>query len=219
MATASRLPRCHVAMNGHSIGFRLATAPGIALHEFAHWLACRLLGVVVLDVSFFRLTGRPGYVEHETPPTWGRTVVVALAPLFVNVLVAALSLQYAVSIHGGVGPGAVAVGAGLLWVSLAALVHAIPSLQDVRQVWAATLAHWTRYPLVPVAAPVYAVRALGRHVGIYRVTTPVSIAVLVGFVALHGLSAAAVVACLRSGAWGCWTAPVLLVEWISSLLA
>lgn len=206
-------------MNLRSIGFRLATAPGIVLHEFAHWLACRLLGVVVLDVAFFRLTGRPGYVEHEKPPTWGRTVVVALAPLLVNVLVAASTLQYAVSIHGGEGPGPVAVGVGLVWVSVSALVHAIPSLQDVRQVWAATLSHWSRYPLVVVVAPVYAVRALGRRTGIYRITTPVSVVAIGAFVALHGLSVAAVVACLRRGAWGCWSAPALLLEWLTAVAA
>lgn len=206
-------------MNWHSIGFRLGTTPGIVVHEFAHWLACRLLGVAVLDVAFFRLTGRAGYVEHEKPPTWLRTVVVALAPLFVNILVAAVVLQYAVSIHGGVGPRTVAVGIGLVWLSLTALVHAVPSLQDVRQVWAATLAHWTRYPLVLVVAPVYAVRALGRRVGIYRVTTATSIVVIVAFVALHGLSVHAVLACLRNGACGCWTAPVVLFDWLSTLAA
>lgn len=206
-------------MNWHSIGFRLATAPGIVLHEFAHWLACRLLGVVVLDVAFFRLTGRPGYVEHGKPPTWWRTVAVALAPLLVNVIVAATALQYAVAIHGGVGPWPVAVGVGLVWVAASALVHAIPSLQDVRQVWTATLSHWTRYPLVVVIAPLYAVRALGRRTGIYRVTTPVSVVAIGAFAALHGLSVTAVVACLRRGAWGCWTAPVLLLEWLTAVAA
>lgn len=204
-------------MNVHSIGFRLATAPGIVLHEFAHRLACQHVGVAVVDVAYFRLTGRPGYVEHEEPPTWAGTVVVALAPLFVNVLVATLSLQYAVAIHGGEGTAAVGVGVGLVWLSLAALVHAVPSLQDVRQVWAATLARWNRFPLVVVVAPLYAIRALGRRVGIYRITTPASIVLAVAFVALHGLSGQAIVSCLRAGAWGCWTAPVLLVEWTSAL--
>lgn len=206
-----------VTMNWHSIGFRLATAPGIVLHEVAHSLACRLLGVAVLDVAYFRLTGRPGYVEHETPPTWARTVGVALAPLLVNVLVAAVALQYAVSVHAGEGATAVAVGVGLVWASLAALVHAIPSLQDVRLVWAATLDHWSRYPLVVVVAPVYAVRAVGRRVGIYRVTVPVSIAAVTAFVALHGLTVSALVACLAGGAWGCWSAPVRLLEWLTAV--
>lgn len=205
-------------MNVRSIGFRLATAPGIILHELAHRVACGLVGVAVVDVAYFRLTGRPGYVQHEEPSTWTGTVVVALAPLVVNVLVAALSLQYAVAVHGGEGAGAVAVGGGLVWLSLAALVHAVPSLQDVRQIWAATLARWTRYPLVVVVAPVYAVRALGRRVGIYRITTPAAVVLVVAFVALHGLSVRAVGSCLRGGAWGCWSAPVLLVEWASVLV-
>lgn len=205
-------------MNVHDIGFRLATAPGIVLHEFAHRIACRLVGVAVVDVAYFRLRGRLGYVEHEAPQTWTGTLVVALAPLFVNVLVAVLSLQYAVAIHGGEGPVAVAVGVGLVWLSLAAIVHAVPSLQDVRQIWTATLARWTRFPLVVVVAPLYVVRALGRRVGIYRITTPASVALVSGFVALHGLSVQAVGSCLGGGAWGCWTAPVLLVEWASALV-
>lgn len=204
-------------MNWHSIGFRLATAPGIVLHELAHSLACRLLGVAVLDVAYFRLTGRPGYVEHEQPPTWARTVAVSLAPLIVNVLVATVALQYAVSIHEGSGAVGVGVGVGLVWISLAALVHSVPSLQDVRLVWSATLARWTRYPLVVVVAPIYAVRALGRRVGIYRVTTPASVVAVAAFVGLHGLSPSAIAGCLGAGAWGCWSAPVLLFEWATGV--
>lgn len=199
-------------MNWHSIGFRLATAPGIVLHELAHALACRLLGVRVLNVAYFRLSGRPGYVEHEAPPTWTRTAIVALAPLVANALVAGAALQYALAFHGGEGRGAVTAGLGLVWLSVAALVHAIPSLQDVRQVWAATLARWTRYPLVVVVAPVYAVRALGSRVGIYRITVPASIAIVAASLAIHGLAPADVLACLADGAWGCWTASALLLE-------
>lgn len=205
-------------MTWHDVGFRLATAPGIVLHELAHHLACRLLGVTVVDVAYLRLSGRPGYVEHEVPPTWARTVGVALAPLVVNLVVAAVALQYALAVHSGTGTGAVAVGVGLVWLAVAALVHAVPSLQDVRQVWRATLAHWWRLPLVVVVAPVYAVRALGRRVGIYRLTGPGAVLAVAGFVALHGVDPAVVLACLRSGAWGCWAAPVLLLEWAAALV-
>ena len=51
------------------------TFPGVVVHEAAHMLFCRIRGVAVLDVCFFRFGNPAGYVVHDAaggrnPTTW-----------------------------------------------------------------------------------------------------------------------------------------------------
>ena len=208
-----------------SLAFRLATAPGIVLHELAHRLACLVVGVPVQSVAYFQLTGPPGYVRHATPARWSTTAVIALAPLATNVTVAAVLVEFSLAIYTATGISAVAAGGLLWWVAIAAVVHSLPSTTDLSTVWAATTARWYRLPLAVVVGPVYALRRLAGLVGIYRLTVPLSLAALGGMIALHDLSPTAVLNCLLAGRWGCWdgaprlvatlsTAVTRLIEWV-----
>jgi hypothetical protein len=59
----------------------LATFPGVIAHEAAHMLFCRLRGVAVLDVCFFRVGNPAGYVIHEEPKEFADAFWVAVGPL------------------------------------------------------------------------------------------------------------------------------------------
>lgn len=63
-------------------------APGIVIHEFAHYLSCVLLGVPVGDVTFFRFGNPAGYVEHQVPRSYTKRILITFAPLLVNMAVA-----------------------------------------------------------------------------------------------------------------------------------
>lgn len=199
-----------------SIAFRLATAPGIVLHELAHRLACLLVGVSVQSVVYFQLTGPPGYVRHTTPTRWSTTAVIALAPLATNVTIAAVLLEYALAIYTATWIGAVAAGGLLLWVAVAAIIHSLPSTTDLETVWTATTARWYRLPLAVVVGPVYALRRLAQRVGIDRLTVPLSLVALGGMLALYDLSPTAIVDCLLTGRWGCWDRSPQLVSTLST---
>lgn len=187
-----------------SLAFRLATAPGIVLHELAHRLTCLLAGVPVESVVYFQLTGPPGYVQHATPSRWSTTALIALAPLAGNVAVAAILLEYSLATYTGSGIDAIASGVLLWWVAVAALIHSLPSSTDLGTIWDATTARWYRFPLAVVVGPLYALRRLAGVVGTYRLTVPLSLVALVGMIALHDLSPAAFLDCVLAGQWGCW---------------
>jgi len=199
-----------------SIAFRLATAPGIVLHELAHRLACLLVGVPVQSVVYFQLTGPPGYVRHTTPTRWSTTAVIALAPLATNVTIAAVLLEYSLAVYTTTGIGGVAAGGLLWWVAVAAVIHSLPSTTDLETVWTATIARWYRLPLAVVVGPVYALRRLAGRVGTYRLTVPLSFVALGGMLALYDLSPTAILDCLLSGRWGCWDRSPRLVSTLST---
>ena len=199
-----------------SIAFRLATAPGIVLHELAHRLACLLVGVPVQSVVYFQLTGPPGYVRHTTPTRWSTTAVIALAPLATNVTIAAVLLEYSLAVYTTTGIGGVAAGGLLWWVAVVAVIHSLPSTTDLETVWTATIARWYRLPLAVVVGPVYALRRLAGRVGTYRITVPLSFVALGGMLALYDLSPMVILDCPLSGRWGCWDRSPRVVSTLST---
>lgn len=66
----------------------LVFAPGVVIHEFAHYLICVLLGVPVRDVTFFRFGNPAGSVEHQVPRSYTKRILITIAPLLVNTAVA-----------------------------------------------------------------------------------------------------------------------------------
>jgi len=212
----ARYLRGLLSQGRRSIAFRLATAPGIVLHELAHRLACLLVGVPVQSVVYFQLTGPPGYVRHTTPTRWSTTAVIALAPLATNVTIAAVLLEYSLAVYTATGIGGVAAGGLLWWVAVAAVIHSLPSTTDLETVWTATIARWYRLPLAVVVGPVYALRRLAGRVGTYRLTVPLSFVALGGMLALYDLSPTAILDCLLSGRWGCWDRSPRVVSTLST---
>jgi hypothetical protein len=64
----------------------ILTFPGVIIHEFAHMLFCKIRGVAVLDVCFFRIGNPCGYVMHESTDDFTTAFLVSVGPFIVNSL-------------------------------------------------------------------------------------------------------------------------------------
>lgn len=65
----------------------LLLAPGIILHELAHYLVCLVLRVPVQRVVLFQFGPRAGYVSHSVPRSYSKRIFIAVAPLLLNTAV------------------------------------------------------------------------------------------------------------------------------------
>jgi len=109
----------------------LVSFPGVIVHEAAHLLFCRLAGLAVFDVCFFRLGDPAGYVIHQRPKSYGASFAVSTGPFLVNSVLGALfcsasllpvwELQLA-------DPFAYF----FLWLGLSIAMHAFPSRTDLK---------------------------------------------------------------------------------------
>lgn len=75
-------------------------APGIVAHEFAHVLACRLVGVPVHASAYLNPLADDAYVDHAPIDSFPADVAVALAPLVVNTALALAAFAGAVALAG-----------------------------------------------------------------------------------------------------------------------
>ena len=110
----------------------LLTFPGVIVHEAAHQLFCKLRGVAVFDVCYFRPAQNPsGYVIHEPPRDFLTSFLVATGPLFVNTLLCLLICFPAfvpVRVFHKAGP----IEYVLLWLGVSIGMHAFPSTHDAK---------------------------------------------------------------------------------------
>lgn len=161
---------------------RLAAAPGVAVHEFAHKQVCDLVGVRVSEVVYFRLGDPPGYVHHEQPGRYRESFAISVAPFLVNSVVslaAFLGLAAVATSMGvldalganGVGDAvgtlsdvlasassvSLALAVALGWLGLAVGMQAFPSTGDANTLWARSRSEWRRSPVVLLGVPVVVV--------------------------------------------------------------
>ncbi|WP_257297763.1 hypothetical protein [Haloarchaeobius sp. FL176] len=113
----------HVAV-GTNIVVTVLLAPGIAAHEFAHELACRLLGVPVHGSAYLNPLASDAYVDHEPIESFYADAIVALAPLVVNTTFALAAFVGAVALAG------TPVWPLLVWVGGTLALTAFPSHSD-----------------------------------------------------------------------------------------
>jgi hypothetical protein len=107
----------------------LATFPGVIVHEAAHMFFCKLRGVAVLDVRFFRIGNPAGYVVHEPPNNFTTAFLISLGPFAVNSLLCMLICFPAfmpVRVFGARDP----LSYFLLWLGVSIGMHAFPSIGD-----------------------------------------------------------------------------------------
>lgn len=109
----------------------ILTFPGVIAHEVSHEWFCRLLGVRVFRVCYFRLGRHAGFVEHEIPSSTLKHVIIALGPLLGNTLMgaAAATLFWLPSFRGTV------VSYVSLWLGVSIAMHAFPSTGDAASLW------------------------------------------------------------------------------------
>jgi hypothetical protein len=125
------------------------TVVGVVVHELAHQFVAELFDLEVREVDY------TSHVEHEVPRTLLQAVLVAVAPLVVNT---ALGVGVLFVLAGAVPfePGQLELAwptAVALFVTFSLFFRAIPSVQDLANVFRATrrLARWYR-PQVLVGA-------------------------------------------------------------------
>ncbi len=133
----------------------VATFPGVIVHEAAHMFFCRLRGVAVFEVRFFRLGNPAGYVVHEPPNNFTTAFLISLGPFLVNSLLCMLICFPAfmpLSFFGVRHP----LSYFLLWLGVSIGMHAFPSIGDAqalleqakREVSSFNLLAILSYPLV-----------------------------------------------------------------------
>ena len=112
----------------------IATFPGVIVHEAAHMLFCRLRGVAVLDVCFFRVGNPAGYVVHEEAKDFTSSFLITIGPFIVNTLVCLLLCLPAfapVRLYDLADP----LSYVLIWLGVSIGAHAFPSTGDAQGLW------------------------------------------------------------------------------------
>jgi len=134
----------------------LVTFPGVIVHEFAHALFCRMLGLNIYEVKYFQFSlgrGVPaGYVVHEISPEPWRDVMAGIGPFFVNTFLAAvIGFPAAIPTFKFGTPDLLDLF--LLWIAISIGMHAFPSTGDAASISQSikTAPLWTKlvgYPIV-----------------------------------------------------------------------
>lgn len=145
-------------------GFLIAwiTFPGVIVHEIAHQLFCKLYGIKVVQVCYFRFGNPAGYVAHGPARKPWHGVMTAIGPFFVNSVAGALiGFAPVLRIQWGTGD---ALDYLLGWLGISIAMHAFPSTGDARNVWATvtdkSTPAGTKIVSVPIVGLIY-VGALG----------------------------------------------------------
>lgn len=112
----------------------LVTFPGVIVHEFAHYLFCRIFRVAVFEVCFLRVGNPAGYVIHEHPRFAWQSVMIGVGPFFVNTITGAiigLPAACAVFEFGSHDPFQYI----LLYIGISIAMHSFPSVGDASSIW------------------------------------------------------------------------------------
>lgn len=144
-------------------GFLIAwlTFPGVIVHEAAHMLFCRFYGIYIHDVKFFRFAtkGPAGYVIHEPTDNFTANFFITVGPFLLNTALCLLfCLPALLPIHYFETDDPFAIFFGWLGISIG--MHAFPSTQDARNLWAAAQKqlksgkYWT-LPFFPLVVIIY----------------------------------------------------------------
>ncbi|MGE5610481.1 MAG: DUF3267 domain-containing protein [Bacillota bacterium] len=117
----------------------LLTFPGVIVHEAAHFLFCRLLGVAVFDVCYFRVGNPAGYVIHEPTASFNKTFLISVGPFIVNSLLCIL-LCFPAFVPVRVFESKDAFSYLLIYLGVTIGMHAFPSTHDAQNLWRGAIA-------------------------------------------------------------------------------
>lgn len=112
----------------------IITFPGVIVHEFAHYLFCKIYRVAVFEVCFIRAGNPAGYVIHEPPRFAWQQVMIGIGPFFVNTILGALigfPAAFAVYEFGSTNP----MHYLMLYLGITIAMHAFPSTGDASTIW------------------------------------------------------------------------------------
>lgn len=115
----------------------IATFPGVAVHELAHQVFCRIGRIPVYEVKYFQIKNPCGYVLHESTSNPWKNLMTGLGPFFVNTILGILITLPAYANVFGYGPSEDTLGIlvklcsyVLYWLGVSILMHAFPSTGD-----------------------------------------------------------------------------------------
>jgi len=132
----------------------MVTFPGVIVHEAAHMLFCRLRGVAVFEVCFFRVGNPAGYVVHDEIKDFNSAFLVAVGPFFVNSLlcvVLCFPALWPIRVFDVMDP----LSYLLIWLGVSIGMHAFPSTGDANGLWHyAKIAVKQRHPLAILSFPI-----------------------------------------------------------------
>ena len=68
----------------------IVTFPGVAVHELAHQICCRICRIPVYEVKYFQAANPCGYVLHEPTANPWKNLLTGLGPFFFNTILGIL---------------------------------------------------------------------------------------------------------------------------------
>ncbi|MBI2955077.1 MAG: DUF3267 domain-containing protein [Chloroflexi bacterium] len=160
-------------MSARVVMLGLLVLPGVVFHELGHYLFCRLVGVRVHEVVYFRFGNPAGYVVHTTPRHFRDHFAIVVGPFVVNSLAGFLLF---ISVVGkwtrpyataGIEWQWIVVWTIALWLGVSLSLQAFPSKGDARSLWQAASRHVRRGNILalvgyPVVGLIYLANVLRR---------------------------------------------------------
>lgn len=134
------------------------TFPGVIMHELAHALACRWMGIRVIKTCYLRFGNPMGYVLHERPDYAIQHILVAVAPFFISTLSAvSVSVMACAISAGSIAPEQhERIMYGAMWLGFSFALHAFPSSGDADALWddvlGSSVGFLAKLLLIPVVA-------------------------------------------------------------------
>ncbi len=124
----------------------IVTFPGVAVHELAHQICCRICRIPVYEVKYFQMENPCGYVLHEPTANPWKNLLTGLGPFFVNTILGILITLPAYanvfgyrSVSGTLGTLVTLSSFVLYWLGVSILMHAFPSTGDAKSLVASVL--------------------------------------------------------------------------------
>lgn len=144
---------------------RILTFPGVFVHELAHEMACRILGVQVEGVRYFVFDGETlGSVSHAPTHSVYKTFFISMAPLPFGILIG-MAILIPTWIHVAYFESASHFELIKMWVAVSILLHAAPSRQDgynvIEEIRERPTSERGKYSLIRVAAGFFTMPDLG----------------------------------------------------------
>lgn len=113
----------------------LLTFPGIVFHEFGHSLFCSLAGVKVRKVVYFQFGNPAGYVIHDAPDSFIKSLIITLGPLISGTLFSILFFTVSKSVP------VYTYKLLLAWLGFSVATNCFPSSGDAKNLWQETNRH------------------------------------------------------------------------------
>lgn len=124
----------------------IATFPGVIIHEFSHEFFCRLLGVKVKKVCYFRFGNPAGYVLHEQSKFFYQAFLIAIGPFLLGTFLTTMSFR--IGNHENFVRNVV-----WIWLGISVAFNCFPSRGDSKSLWLENWSHLKRNVFAVLGLP------------------------------------------------------------------